>query len=96
MQVICTKLLNVEGQNLSQDPSELKRGETFLHASRYFLNNPLPRFPSSPEFLNLPTCKNNRDHYFNKKEKQNQIPWPGRTLLGQHFWGSLNVSQVFQ
>ena len=37
-----------------------------------------------------------RDHYFNKKEKQNQIPWPGRTLLGQHFWGSLNVSQVFQ
>ena len=27
------------------------------------------------------------DHYFNKKEKQNQAPWPGWTLLGQHFWG---------
>ena len=31
-----------------------------------------------------------------KRRKKKQIPWPGQALLSQHFWRTLNVSQVFQ
>ena len=54
------------------------------------------RFSLCPPSVTIWKGKRTRDHYFNKKEEKKQIPWPGQALLSQHFWRSLNVSQVFQ
>ena len=54
------------------------------------------RFSLCPPSVTIWKGKRTQDHYFNKKEEKKQIPWPGQALLSQHFWRSLNVSQVFQ